>query len=57
MSFLTRRIFLRLQVPDSLLAFLVGAIGPAIGLKIRGVLEFSGRDEGDDEWAEFHGLV
>jgi len=42
---------------DMITAWMDHLLGPAIGLKIRGVLEFTGRSEGEDEWAEFHGLV
>lgn len=38
-------------------AFLEHLIGPETTTKIRGFVEASVRAEGDDEFAEFHGLV
>ncbi|KAH8073013.1 class I glutamine amidotransferase-like protein [Cristinia sonorae] len=42
---------------DMSIAFLTHLIGEALTTKIRGLSEASVRGEGDDEYAEFHGLV
>ena len=32
-------------------------IGDELTLEIQGIVEVSSKEEGDDEWAGFHGLV
>ena len=38
-------------------AFLVHLVGAESATKIRGIVEASAHEQGDDEFAAFHGLV
>lgn len=38
-------------------AFLTHLVGEGITKKIRGIIELSEREQSDDEFAAFHGLV
>lgn len=38
-------------------AFLVHLVGDEVAKVIRGIIEMSAKDEGDDQFAEFYGLV
>lgn len=42
---------------DMASAFLVHLIGDEATKKIRGVVELSAKEQGDDEFAEYYGLV
>jgi hypothetical protein len=39
------------------LAFLEHLVGPKVAREVRGQVEIPERDEGDDPFAAFHGLV
>lgn len=38
-------------------AFLVHLVGDDVAKVIRGIIELNAKEEGDDEFAEFYGLV
>lgn len=42
---------------DVVSAWMDEVVGKEVCEKVRGVLEFSGRGEGEDEWAGYHGLI